>query len=362
MLTSLHLENYRAFSNLKIDDLSHVNIFVGKNNCGKTSILEAVEMLLTGSDPSAIIRSPARRGEIAVSNSERRGKKYEINHLFHGHLIDYESRFKIEGIQEGKSVFLSCEVVFPQESSDLASDLFENDDEVEPLFILNIESSERGEPIGLPMSASGNVFYESIWRSSLKEKLEIKPINFVRSESIDRFQISEYWDSIALTDKQDRLEEILRIIEPGLDKIAFLSGSRSRVGSYGVVAKLKNIEARVPLGSLGDGIKHILVTILAAVNSTGGTVLIDEIDTGLHYSVMTNVWKILIETAKRLNIQIFATTHSLDCLRSLAWLHRQNPSLCETVRLHRVEKESDRTVAYSSEEVEIAIEQLVEMR
>ncbi len=54
------------------------------------------------------------------------------------------------------------------------------------------------------------------------------------------------------------------------------------------------------------------------VTSAGGCLFVDEIDTGLHYSVMAKMWHLLIETARRLDVQVFASTHSLDCLQALA--------------------------------------------
>ena len=116
------------------------------------------------------------------------------------------------------------------------------------------------------------------------------------------------------------------------------------------------------MGSFGDGIKHLLGISLATIRSSGGYVMIDEIDTGLHHTVMGDMWRMLIETAKRLDVQVFATTHNLDCVRSLAFLHEQSPELCREVRLHRVERERERTVAYRPEEIKIAAEQNMELR
>lgn len=52
---------------------------------------------------------------------------------------------------------------------------------------------------------------------------------------------------------------------------------------------------------------------LAIVNARNGFLLVDEIDTGLHFSAMYDMWKLIWKTAKRLNVQVFATTHNSDC-------------------------------------------------
>jgi len=90
--------------------------------------------------------------------------------------------------------------------------------------------------------------------------------------------------------------------------------------------------------------------------------MVDEIDTGLHHTVMTDMWRVLIKTAKRLNVQVFATTHSLDCVRSLAWLHEQEPDICQDARLHRVDIDYDKTTVYSAEEIAIAAKHHMEIR
>ena len=69
---------------------------------------------------------------------------------------------------------------------------------------------------------------------------------------------------------------------------------------------------------MGDGINRILTIIFAMVNCESGYLLIDEFENGLHYSVQEKLWEIIFHLAERLNIQVFATTHSLDCVEAFA--------------------------------------------
>jgi AAA15 family ATPase/GTPase len=66
---------------------------------------------------------------------------------------------------------------------------------------------------------------------------------------------------------------------------------------------------------MGDGMNRILTIILALVNSDNGCLLIDEFENGLHYTVQENLWRIIFHLSKELNIQVFATTHSEDCIK-----------------------------------------------
>lgn len=77
---------------------------------------------------------------------------------------------------------------------------------------------------------------------------------------------------------------------------------------------------------------------------------------------MTKMWRMVVETAERLKVQVFATTHSLDCVRGLARLHEEHPDLAEMVRVHRVEQGEPSSMVYTPEEIEIAAEQNVDVR
>ena len=82
--------------------------------------------------------------------------------------------------------------------------------------------------------------------------------------------------------------------------------------------------------------------------------MVDEIDTGLHHSVMEGMWKLVIITAKRLNVQVFATSHSQDCFNSLGRLHQLNPKLAAEVSLHRLERGLPHSVRYGTDEISTA--------
>lgn len=67
---------------------------------------------------------------------------------------------------------------------------------------------------------------------------------------------------------------------------------------------------------MGDGVNRLLSIILAIATTKNGIVLIDEIDSGIHYSAMTNVWEGITMAAREFNCQVIATTHSYECLQA----------------------------------------------
>ena len=96
--------------------------------------------------------------------------------------------------------------------------------------------------------------------------------------------------------------------------------------------------------------------------SKGGYFMADEIDTGLHYSVMADMWRLVIQTAKRLDVQVFATTHSSDCVQALGWLAENCPDLAAEISLHRLDRGYDRTTPYTADEIAAAAAHHGELR
>jgi hypothetical protein len=185
-------------------------------------------------------------------------------------------------------------------------------------------------------------------------------VNYLGTELAES-TLSYLWDAVALTDKEERAIEALRIVEPRIERIAFL-GEPSRRSVRNVFVKLADSERRLPLGSVGDGLRHLLALVLHLLPARGGFLLVDEIDTGLHHSVMADMWRLVIESAKRLDIQVFGTTHSLDCVRALAWVRERHPKLADEATVHRVDLNAGRTTAYSLDEIAVAARNHLEIR
>ena len=121
-------------------------------------------------------------------------------------------------------------------------------------------------------------------------------------------------------------------------------------------------QRRLPLGSQGEGMRRMLALALSLARAQNGVLLIDEIDTGLHYSIMGDMWLLVAETARRYNIQVFATTHSFDCVRGLDWLCLHHPELGKDVSLQKIVPELASAVAFDAEQIRIAVEQDIEVR
>ena len=124
-----------------------------------------------------------------------------------------------------------------------------------------------------------------------------------------------YWDEIALSEHEDDVIEALRIVSPNLSRVNLVSAREGNPDRVAMV-RLSSRPEPIPMRSLGEGLNRLFGLSLALVSSGGGLLLVDEIETGLHYSVQAAMWRLVFQTARRLNVQVFATTHSYDCIRA----------------------------------------------
>jgi len=126
--------------------------------------------------------------------------------------------------------------------------------------------------------------------------------------------------------------------------------------------KLRGVKNRIPLGSMGDGMWRMLGIALCLVRAKGGVLLIDEIDTGLHYAVMEKMWHLVYDTAKRLDVQVFAATHSSDCYQSLAAVVHEKELSAPEITIQRIERGNPRAVPFADNEIKVVAASRIEVR
>jgi len=380
MLHSIELDKYRGFDRYRLRDLSRVNLLVGKNNCGKTSILEAVHFLAAGGDPGVLTATAWRRGEIALADARAERHAPEaypvISHFFHGHEFSPGAYFTVRSHDGLADITVRVVTIADLEGERLASQkqrrLFDEYREQEGLHtafavqFAGTSDTAASEPWALPVTENGLVF-ESPYRFRRAPKPEQRgaaPVQFISPDSLEPHSMSEMWNRVLTEGRESEVIRALQILEPNLEKVLFLSGESAYryAGRAGVLLAFKNIPRRDPLGSHGDGMRRLLALSLALIQSQRGVLLIDEIDTGLHYSVMADMWRLLVEAARQSHVQVFATTHSLDCVRGLASLCEDYPDLGAEVSLQKVDCDLQEAVALNAERIVLAVQQGMEVR
>ena len=124
------------------------------------------------------------------------------------------------------------------------------------------------------------------------------------------------------------------------ERLAVLASKRASLGGSargGIVLRMQGVDGRVPIGSVGDGMWRLLGLALALARARGGVLRVDEIDTGLRYTVMQKMWTMLAERSSSLDVQVFATTHSRDCYESLASVAESDAVPPGVLTIHRIE-------------------------
>ena len=150
----------------------------------------------------------------------------------------------------------------------------------------------------------------------------------------------EVWDKVLTEGRESEAKEAMALLEEDLESIHFLTSdnSRARSGRAGVLLGFRGAGRRVPLGSYGDGMRRLLALSLALIQAANGVLLIDEIEYGLHWTVMEDMWRLVIDTARKSSVQVFATTHSQDCIRGLASLVESRADLAGEVSMQKIER------------------------
>ena len=367
MIQELVLDQYRGFQTYRVSNLARVNLFVGQNNAGKTSVLEAVHLLVSGGDPLVLIDTAKRRGEVATSTPPNdRGLfelRPEVTHFFYGHKVCLGANFSVQG---GSAVpAVHAEVVdSTNDDFQLQQQLFRSDD-LGGDYVLQITS-------GLKSVAALGISTDGLVNSDPRRRVRrhepgiesTSAVRFLTSDSLDTSSMSEAWDHILEQRKEGGVIGAMSILKPDIEDIHFQSGNGPvrNIRRSGIVVGLRGQTRRVPLGSQGDGMRRLLALSLSLAETAGGTLMVDEIDTGLHWSVMGDVWRLIVESAVNAQTQVFATTHSLDCLKGLSWLCENYPQFSEHVAIHKIHPALNEAVTFDGAQLQIAIQQMIEVR
>jgi len=365
MLRDLTIENYRLFRRFTLDSIARVNLIVGVNNCGKSSLLEAIYLLTGKGNPSRLLDILSERGEFVSRSLEPRYEKrisggYQIAHIFHGHHLDIGHAVRIQS-QSERPVSLTIsfgEIRQPSLFEKLEEDLGSESRS----WILVIRYTQDGiEPVkeSLGVLEDGLLAYPP---RPHRRKLTTpeQRVRLVTTSYLGYDELAGLWDNITLTPKEDKVVEALQILEPHVERISFTSRQTS---NSGILLKLKDELEPIPLGSTGDGMRRVLALTASLVSVEGGTLLVDEIDTGLHYETLTDMWRLVLETSGKRNAQVFATTHSWDCVRSFqeALSEVSDDDLGCLIRLEQRD-DHIQPVSYSRDELAVAKQQDIEVR
>ena len=327
MLNHLHIQNYRLLRDLQIDKLGQVNLVAGKNNTGKTALLEVIWINENAWNESIVSHVIHRRGDF-ISNSDE-----GLLSLFYEN--NQDNKIKIQTIYNDDNTIIEIGRLNSKRYYDFGIKIYHNNEED---YQDDFKISNISNPV-YPAYAKTNS--DSI---------------FIPFDSESKL-VQELWNTISLTPNEESLIEIMQIIQSNIQNLRIDNG----------VARilLKGKNAPIPLKNLGDGANRLLTLALALVNAKNKILLIDEFEVGLHHSVQEQLWDIIFKYAKEWDIQIFVTTHSQDTVRSFFYVAEKTPQYQLMANYFTLNRNADgdiEPINYDLEEMETAFMSNLEIR
>ncbi|MEO7719201.1 MAG: AAA family ATPase [Capsulimonas sp.] len=325
-LNSLEVINFRAFERLSIPNLAKVNLITGKNNVGKSALLEAIELYASFISPMTLQKLLVSRDELPTAWMRSRNPgariafqpshpvEQALQNLFYNRpLVDgYQSPFLLGPL--GKLLTVNVEWFDMVALHDA-----EENYELRPIAEAQLDRAHdpdlyvtvrQGSSIPVRQYILGRILSKDIPNDKGMRRSE-----YITPHGVQDEKIGTMWDAVVATSAEGTVLEALRILHPSIERLVFVA---EEGGSGQRVPLVKSTEGeRAPLRSFGEGMSRVLGIILGLTTvGNGGVLLIDEIESGLHYSVMPDFWRLIRKVAEQLNVQVFATTHSWECIEA----------------------------------------------
>ena len=300
MITELTLENFRGFRSLELKGFKRVNLIVGHNNAGKTSLLEAI---FAGCVPN-------RFGELPGLFRQPQGNS--------------ETRYFRWLLRDGSPNDVGRLVMRTGTAKNI-------------LLLAGSTEAQNARPEVRHVPPQ----FQNLYRATrLTVLLDVKPVYLTcRVISVHHRSPQSLIELVGKAHRkkggEETLQHVLATVDPRIQKIRIDPGEQQEGNQLIVDIGLSEL---VPISQVGQGVYRLMAIVGDIIGESPEVVLIDEIENGLHHSVHEQVWKGMAETASLLNVQIFATTHSDECLRAA---HRAFSSRKEydfgVIQLFRVE-------------------------
>jgi len=343
-----------------MSNLGRINLLVGPNNSGKTSVLEAIYLLASAGDPASLSQMLWRRGERFPAGVTRpvfpSSIEVDVSHLFTGHELHPGSSIRISARSEAsvRTLEVAIAKVPPRD----------RDDEAVLTSRLDLEVSGKPDPATpkIPLTRAGGLLADAL-DPSARPLGGVSPAYFITTESLSVGKLVAMWNNIALTPTEGLVLKALQFLDRDIERIAAqaTTGPDYFQARGGFIVKRKGSDQPVPIGSMGDGMWRMLAMAIAITQCKGGVLLVDEIDTGLHYTAMSQMWGLIYSAAKDLDVQVFATTHSYDCIYSLAQIC-SSVAMQKSVTVQRIESGKRRSIPYDEDEIAVAAARDIEVR
>jgi AAA15 family ATPase/GTPase len=336
MINTLEINEYKGFSNFKLDNLSQINIISGKNNTGKTALLEAISILKSSDNLRTFKKNIAlifKSRDLYSEDLEKYFEDINLSMTIKDVNIKIEHHFKDE-----------LEIDIEQLDKRLQRE-FDGSEE-----FLIMYHNDKVKDIMRFERRSESAFYVS------REKSDTA---FIDSSKPNNSDLTTLYSSIQDLGIQDKFLTYLQIIDKNIIRIE--PQLRERKSFLRVT--LKNPHRSLFSSELGEGTNRFIEILCVLLSNVNGTVLIDEIENGIHYTKLYDVWKAIIEIVQKETIQLFVTTHDDESIEALLKASQDRAfEKVTSIKLFRDEENQIQPSIKNFEILEYGIEQGADVR
>ena len=323
---NIQIDNFRGIDHLNINDLSRVNVFLGQNSSGKSTILEAILLLLGMSSPDL----PQTLNKIRSRNnfSGVADVRYMFNNLILSRSPEIRAAFADDVKRHLK---LNLSYVF-NDADDLVrgngplpiSDTTAYVNTLEMLFDIVEKDVKNSYRSSLTFNQGGAITGRKLAEGYIEKVF----VSLITADLLTGSLVNDLSELFKRKQK-DLIVERLANFDKNINTIDILNND--------VYIGFEGINEMLPLGMSGDGLRRFLNIVASSANPMTNVILIDEIDNGLHYSAYKKLWEAIFALATTTNKQVFVTTHSKETLYKLNEMLEENPSYQEETRLYTIE-------------------------
>lgn len=314
MIQFIKIKNFKVLKELSVDRLNQVTLISGKNNSGKSTLLEAIFFSNDFYQPNSFLKLNNVRG--ATSTLMTDVWKSFIN------IYSSKDSFTIQTSENGIVKEIDVELKN-------TNNIFYNsvNNHVDDNDKLSQKTNDKGNITHqLSVSATVGKISKHLY-FNVKLNGQIETVGNDVSESILRncpltqyisskagynhINLAEMYGKLALeTDEKSRqIIDALKIFDPNIVDLITIA----QQGNVRLYAVLKDGK-KMPVDYMGDGILKLINICISILANPNSIMLIDEIENGFHYSMHKKIWKVIFKTSKISNVQVIATTHSYECI------------------------------------------------
>ncbi|MDE0228575.1 MAG: AAA family ATPase [Spirochaetaceae bacterium] len=347
MLKSLRISNYRAFHKLGIDELSRINLISGRNNSGKTTLLEAL-LLLSAGHPEITMHTAIIRGMKSERLPPAAIPSIYWRQMFKS--FDFRTPIEISAKHEsGGSLSMTVEMErdeIVKTSLTASNEVLLGEELQDPKLLATIRSDDEDWQRRIQVT-------DKEIHMERRHRPVLFPAWIVPSGLGDLRSDAECLDALKKQKQAHRVVDALRIVDPSLTSLEVIS----QTGSPMIWADM-GLSELVPLPTVGEGMVRVSRLAMCMVLARGGVLLVDEIENGIHHSIAADIWRFILDVVRELDVQVFATTHSYECVQAAQSLHSDD------LMLHRLEasEEGHRCFSYHREHIDTAVRHSLEVR